>query len=94
MVLGGTVSNAAQALQGKTAGVQVSQSSKAPGGTIAVRVRGNNSISSTNEPLYVVDGFPSSEGLNLNPNDIESMQILRMRRPRLFMEHVVRMGSY
>ena len=77
MVLGGTVSNAAQALQGKTAGVQVSQSSKAPGGTIAVRVRGNNSISSTNEPLYVVDGFPSSEGLNLNPNDIESMQILK-----------------
>ena len=77
MVLGGTVSNAAQALQGKTAGVQVSQSSKAPGGTISVRVRGNNSISSTNEPLYVVDGFPSSEGLNLNPNDIESMQILK-----------------
>lgn len=77
MVLGGTVSNAAQALQGKTAGVQVSQSSKAPGGTISVRVRGSNSISSTNEPLYVVDGFPSSEGLNLNPNDIESMQILK-----------------
>ena len=77
MVMGGTVSNAAQALQGKTAGVQVSQSSKAPGGTISVRVRGNNSISSTNEPLYVVDGFPSSEGLNLNPNDIESMQILK-----------------
>ena len=77
MGLGGTGSNAAQALQGKTAGVQVSQSSKAPGGTIAVRVRGNNSISSTNEPLYVVDGFPSSEGLNLNPNDIESMQILK-----------------
>jgi len=77
MVLGGTVSNAAQALQGKTAGVQVNQTSKAPGGTISVRVRGSNSISSTNEPLYVVDGFPSSEGLNINPNDIESMQILK-----------------
>lgn len=77
MVLGGTVSNAAQALQGKTAGVQVSQSSKAPGGTISVRVRGSNSISSTNEPLYVVDGFPSTEGLNINPNDIESMQVLK-----------------
>lgn len=77
MVMGGTVSNAAQALQGKTAGVQVSQSSKAPGGTISVRVRGSNSISSTNEPLYVVDGFPSTEGLNINPNDIESMQILK-----------------
>lgn len=77
MMMGGTVSNAAQALQGKTAGVQVSQSSKAPGGTISVRVRGSNSISSTNEPLYVVDGFPSTEGLNINPNDIESMQILK-----------------
>ena len=77
MVMGGTVSNAAQALQGKTAGVQVSQSSTAPGGTISVRIRGNNSISSTNEPLYVVDGFPSSEGVNINPNDIESMQILK-----------------
>lgn len=77
MVMGGTVSNAAQALQGKTAGVQVSQTSKAPGGSISVRVRGSNSISSTNEPLYVVDGFPTSEGLNINPNDIESMQILK-----------------
>lgn len=77
LTLGGTVSNAAQALQGRTAGVQVSQTSKAPGGSISVRVRGSNSISSSNEPLYVVDGFPSSEGLQLNPNDIESMQILK-----------------
>jgi TonB-linked SusC/RagA family outer membrane protein len=77
MVMGGTVSNAAQALQGKTAGVQVAQTSKAPGGSISVRVRGSNSISSTNEPLYVVDGFPTTEGLNINPNDIESMQILK-----------------
>ncbi len=77
LVKGGTVSNAAQALQGKTAGVQVAQTSKAPGGSIMVRIRGNNSISSTNEPLYVVDGFPSADGLNINPNDIESMQILK-----------------
>jgi len=77
MTLGGTVSNVAQALQGKSAGVQIGQSSSAPGGTIIVRVRGNNSISSTNEPLYVVDGFPSTEGLNINPNDIESVQILK-----------------
>jgi TonB-dependent starch-binding outer membrane protein SusC len=40
-------------------------------------VRGTNSISSTNEPLYVVDGFPSSNGSDINPNDIESMQILK-----------------
>lgn len=77
MVKGGTVSNVGQALQGKTAGVQVNQTSKAPGGSMTVRIRGNNSISSTNEPLYVVDGFPSMEGFNMNTNDIESIQILK-----------------
>ncbi len=77
LTLGGTVSNAAQAIQGKTAGVLVTQNSKAPGGSISVRVRGSNSISSSNEPLYVVDGFPTSNGADINPNDIESMQILK-----------------
>jgi TonB-linked SusC/RagA family outer membrane protein len=77
LTLGGTVSNAAQALQGKTAGVLVTQTSKAPGGSISVRIRGSNSISSSNEPLYVVDGFPTSNGADINPNDIESMQILK-----------------
>ena len=77
LTLGGTVSNAAQALQGKTAGVLVTQNSKAPGGSISIRVRGANSISSSNEPLYVVDGFPTSNGADINPNDIESMQILK-----------------
>ena len=71
------MSNAARHCKVKRPVCRYRKSSKAPGGTIAVRVRGNNSISSTNEPLYVVDGFPSSEGLNLNPNDIESMQILK-----------------
>ena len=75
--IGGTVSNAAQALQGRTAGVQVTQNSRAPGGSISVRIRGANSISSSNEPLYVVDGFPTSNGADINPNDIESMQILK-----------------
>ncbi len=75
--LGGTVSNAAQALQGRTAGVLVTQNSKAPGGSISIRIRGSNSISSNNEPLYVVDGFPTSNGADINPNDIESMQILK-----------------
>lgn len=74
---GGTVSNAAQAMQGRAAGVMVVQNSKAPGGSISVRVRGANSISSTNEPLYVVDGFPTTNGVDLNPNDIESMEILK-----------------
>ena len=75
--LGGTVSNAAQALQGKTAGVVVTQSSRAPGQNATVRIRGLNSISTSNEPLYVVDGFPSTSGSDINPNDIESMQILK-----------------
>ncbi len=77
LTLGGTVSNAAQALQGKAAGVLVTQNSKAPGGSISVRIRGSNSISSTNEPLYVVDGFPTSNGADINPNDIASMEILK-----------------
>ncbi|HPE75312.1 MAG TPA: SusC/RagA family TonB-linked outer membrane protein [Draconibacterium sp.] len=77
MNMGGTVSSAAQALQGRTAGVVVTQNSKAPGGSISVRIRGSNSISSNNEPLYVVDGFPTSNGSDINPNDIESMQILK-----------------
>jgi TonB-linked SusC/RagA family outer membrane protein len=77
MNLGGTVTNAAQALQGKTAGVVVTQSSSAPGQGATVRIRGLSSISSSNEPLYVVDGFPSTSGSDINPNDIESMQILK-----------------
>ena len=51
-----------QAIQGKAAGVQVSQASSAPGGRVMIRVRGGNSLSSSNEPLYVVDGFPVSAG--------------------------------
>jgi TonB-dependent SusC/RagA subfamily outer membrane receptor len=75
--LGGATSNVAQAFQGRAAGVQVSQSNSAPGGATIVRVRGGNSISSTNEPLYVVDGFPSETGKDINPNDIEDIQILK-----------------
>lgn len=77
MNLGGTVTNAAQALQGKSAGVVVTQSSRAPGQGASVRIRGLSSIRSNNEPLYVVDGFPSTSGSDINPNDIESMQILK-----------------
>lgn len=74
---GGAVSNVGQALQGKAAGVVVTQNSKAPGGSISIRIRGVNSISSTNEPLYVIDGFPSNNGVNINPDDIASMEILK-----------------
>mgnify|MGYP002777843354 CR=1 FL=1 len=52
------VSGLNQALQGRVAGVQVTQSSNSAGGGVQVRVRGGNSISASNEPLYVIDGFP------------------------------------
>lgn len=47
-----------QALQGKVSGVQITQASNSPGGGITIRVRGGNSISASNDPLYVIDGFP------------------------------------
>ena len=47
-----------QAIQGRVAGVQVTQAAAAPGGGITVRIRGSNSINAGNEPLYVIDGFP------------------------------------
>ena len=77
MNIGGVTSNAAQAIQGRAAGVQVSQTNAAPGGETVIRIRGGNSIKSTNEPLYVVDGFISSSGKDINPNDIEDIQILK-----------------
>ncbi|RFM27462.1 SusC/RagA family TonB-linked outer membrane protein [Deminuibacter soli] len=77
MNLGGVTSNAAQAIQGRAAGVQVSQTNSAPGGETVIRIRGGNSIKSTNEPLYVVDGFISSSGKDINPNDIDDIQILK-----------------
>lgn len=68
-------------IQGKVAGVTVQQTSGTPGGGMTVRVRGNSSITSGNDPLYVVDGVPVGTGNGaityLSPNDIETMQILK-----------------
>ncbi len=66
-----------QGLQGRAAGVQVTQTDAAPGGTVSIRIRGGTSINNSNEPLYVVDGFPLTSIKSLNPNDIESMEILK-----------------
>ena len=55
---GGTNTSVAQLIQGRAAGVQVTQSSAAPGGGISIRIRGAGSINAGNEPLYVIDGFP------------------------------------
>ncbi|MCC8072305.1 MAG: TonB-dependent receptor [Bacteroidales bacterium] len=54
------VTNADQMLQGKVAGVQVTQNSGAPGGATSIRIRGASSLSSSNEPLYIIDGVPMS----------------------------------
>ncbi|MBC3783875.1 SusC/RagA family TonB-linked outer membrane protein [Spirosoma utsteinense] len=67
-----------QALQGRAAGVQVTQNSGQPGGTVTVRIRGSNSIVGGNNPLYVVDGFAlSGTPSALNPADIESIDVLK-----------------
>ena len=67
-----------QILQGRVSGVQVTQSNSAPGGGLTVRIRGINSISSGNDPLYVIDGFPGAGDLNsINPADIESIEVLK-----------------
>ena len=54
------ITNADQLLQGRVAGVQVTQNSGAPGGAASIRIRGASSINSSNEPLYVIDGIPFS----------------------------------
>lgn len=72
------VSSAAQAMQGRIAGVSVSNATGAPGAGVSVRVRGVGSISSDNEPLYIVDGIPVEDAMNLiSPNDIENITVLK-----------------
>lgn len=71
------VSNATESLQGKVAGVQIIGTGN-PGGQPKVLIRGISTINLTTDPLYVVDGVPMSAGINfLNPNEIESMEILK-----------------
>jgi TonB-linked SusC/RagA family outer membrane protein len=71
-----TVTNAQQALQGKAAGVQVIQTSGAPGSNPTIRIRGFSSNSSS-DPLYVVDGLRTSNIAGIDPNNIESMEVLK-----------------
>src|SRR5215210_3674508 len=72
------VTNVTQALQGRVAGVDANMSSLRPGAGATIRIRGNRSLGATNEPLYVVDGIPQSYSIDdLNPLDIESMDVLK-----------------
>lgn len=74
------VTNLEQVLQGKAAGLEVTSNSGTPGSGATIRIRGNNSINGNNDPLYVLDGFIAGSGFDintLNPNDIESIQVLK-----------------
>ena len=74
-----------QKMIGQVAGVQIQQPSGAPGGGTSIRIRGSGSLGAGNEPLYVIDGLPYTSTLNrdfnplslINPNDIESISILK-----------------
>ncbi|MDR6785742.1 TonB-linked SusC/RagA family outer membrane protein [Pedobacter africanus] len=70
------VPDVAQVLQGQVAGVQVTQSTGAPGDPINIRIRGEGTIGN-NSPLFIVDGVPSKDISFLNPSDIKSMTVLK-----------------
>lgn len=69
-----TSSDVGQMLQGKVAGVQVSSSTGQPGSSASIRIRGTGSITASSDPVYVVDGVM---GGSFNPNDVESISILK-----------------
>lgn len=70
--------NISQALQGRIAGVEMSQNSTRPGATMQIRIRGTRSLSADNNPLIVLDGIPFAGSLgDINPNDVKSIDILK-----------------
>jgi TonB-linked SusC/RagA family outer membrane protein len=72
------VSSIDKAIQGRAAGVYISSTGGTPGAGTSIRIRGGNSISADNEPLYVIDGFIGGGDLkSINPADIESIEILK-----------------
>jgi TonB-linked SusC/RagA family outer membrane protein len=71
------VSSAGEALQGKIAGVQVTTVDGQPGADINIRVRGATSVTQSNEPLYIVDGFQQANINDIPPSDIASIDVLK-----------------
>ena len=71
------VTSAAVALQGKIAGVQVTTVDGAPGADINIRVRGGTSVTQSNDPLYIVDGFQTDNINDIPPSDIASIDVLK-----------------
>ena len=67
-----------QALAGKMPGVQVTQPSGDPEGSVSIRVRGISTVNAGSDPLYIIDGVPVERGFaNLNNNDVESVEVLK-----------------
>lgn len=73
----GVNTNAFQMINGKAAGVNVSQTSSAPGASTKIQIRGAGSINSSNSALVVVDGLPGVDPSSINPNDIKSIEVLK-----------------
>lgn len=69
--------NALQAMKGKIAGVNIFSNSGSPTGSVRVIIRGINSIETTSDPLYVVDGVVMEQFYLVNPNDIEHIEVLK-----------------
>lgn len=78
-LLSAPVGSIDNALAGRLAGVLVTSGDGSPGGTVNIIVRGNNSLTQDNSPLYVIDGFPMEGNplSSINPNDIESLTVLK-----------------
>ena len=70
---GGVISSPEQLIQGKTAGVQITSASGAPGEGVQLRIRGTNSVRSNNNPLFVVDGVPLSGGVTSAPANVGAL---------------------
>lgn len=71
-------SDITQALQGRIAGVDMSQTSSKPGSSMQIRIRGTRSLNASNDPLIVLDGIPFAGSMSdINPNDIKSIDILK-----------------
>ena len=71
------VANASEALTGKLAGVQVTTTEGSPDADVKIRVRGGGSITQSNDPLYIVDGFPVDGISDIPANDIEDITVLK-----------------
>jgi TonB-linked SusC/RagA family outer membrane protein len=85
MVTATPVMNVGEALQGRIPGLDINRTNGAPGGGVSIQLRGNRTLSGTangqagssSEPLVIIDGFQGGSLTDLNPNDIESVEVLK-----------------